>query len=420
MGRRLALLAAGLLVVCTWLPAGYGQGQGVTLDRPSRHAPSERLGLLGGRYTRYGAAQAPRGLTLPGAGQIQPAPTDLSFMPRSAAPRRGGIVPGRYRGPTQLGFIPAPNHRALFRRGALSDQRIGAASGFLAAISPGAPLYGNDMANALRVPQLPIMHLPEERSPFHEMFDLMPTSEAADPQPVPFDNIMDAVEARTQDQMRRLEQEALRLFREATGGRDVAGQPLTPTAKADRIRRAIRLFTAVRDLSGAETAATPDLAALLGVPAADQPSGRYLPQLLLAHTHLQRNMEAGRHIGPAMFCLLAIARDYPEAFAEISAARENPEAHADILLLAAYFGDYENGRSVTLERQMQAYMRVAPAERRAVDDLVLEAYCALVLGDLPRSRRALEAAEAALKNRPPEPRRADQWSTLIAALRYAL
>jgi hypothetical protein len=266
------------------------------------------------------------------------------------------------------------------------------------------------------------MHLPEGRSPFHEMFDLMPTTETADPQPVPFDNIMDAVEARTQDQVLRLEQEALRLFREATGGRDVAGQPLTPTAKADRIRRAIRLFTTVRDLGGAETTATPDLATLLGLPAADQPSGRerYLPQLLLAHTHLQRHMEAGRQFGPAMFCLLAIARDYPEAFAEISAARENPEAHPDALLLAAYFGDYENGRSVTLERQMQAYMRVAPTDRRALDDLVLEAYCALVLGDLPRSRRALEAADAALKDRPPEPRRADQWSTLIAALRYAL
>ncbi len=415
MGRVLVVLLCGALVGLVWAPDARAQGVGVRYSRPADTGASARVGQVGGQYTHR-----PVSPSVAGRPQRGPNVNPIMSFGDTSAPRRGGYFGDRRPAAQRLGMIPSPNYRSLFRKGALSDARIGASSGYLASISATMPLYGRGLPNALRVPEVPLFDVEPGKSPFHRVFNLEPSQTAAEkPARVSFESLMDAVEENTHRNTERLRERAYRLFREATGGKKADGEPLTPQEKPPRLRSAADLFTNVGNLSlydeQINSQASEDLEE-------SERNGRdiYLPHLLSAHAYLECCIDTGQQTDSALRSLIGVARVYPEAFAELAAARREPETYPDRPNLAACFGDFQGGHSPTLDRQMRLYLRTASVATPTLNSLVLQAYCAWVLDDATRARQVLDLAEAQLESAVLSPQGFEEWRNLIAALRYAL
>ena len=78
--------------------------------------------------------------------------------------------------------------------------------------------------------------------------------------------------------------------------------------------------------------------------------------------------------------------------------------------------DAQTGRSPTLDRTMRFYVR-ASTYAPSVENFVLEAYCAWILGDNRRSQIALDRADELIRSVGGDP---GGLGRLIAALRYAV
>lgn len=416
---------AGLLASAFLVGPARAQGPPPTrviYNRPSAQSASQRMDRIGGRYTQSGppAAQRP---TPGGPAQL---PTLATMAPPRVRSLQGGYTPA----PRRLGLIPSPDYRSLFRTGTLSEQRIAAGTGYLSSIAASTPLYGRG-PGTLPLPDVPLFDaLTPQRDEFHEFFDLVPSREAlAPPQTVPFESLMTAVEENTDADVSRTLREAIRLFQQATGAPRPDGEPVPPSEREELLRRAIGLLAGVRDLAGPDPAVRAAIEEITQLAEEDLPLAEAEPNreavlanLLLVHAYLERYRPAGLFIQGAIYNLLRIAREDPEAFRDFVAGRpdEEPEEGAPPPTLASYFGDYEAGHSETLERQMRQYLRMAAGEATSPELYVFQAYCALALGDPQRARTALDHAEAELEQRLASGAEAERWRSLIAALRYAL
>ena len=247
-------------------------------------------------------------------------------------------------------------------------------SGFDASTRLDVPIEGWGYLNSLPVPESP----PAQRAPgtdrFSSYFGLRPAQKKdRSAKPVEYKTLYEAVERNTMNRITRKEEEAIGIFREMTR------TDVEPTQRINGMRRVFRMLDGVRDLD----------------------YENYVPCLLLGHVAIERG-----HLTSAMNELAAAASRYPELF------REGPP-------LASYFGDYnqETGRSEYLDGQMRNYLQML-SSAATVDELVLQAYCAMALDDRPRARLALQRAS-------------DRWLSagarhspgllaLIASLEYGL
>ncbi len=389
---------AGLLGL---VPTLYAQARVAHYDRPSGQSASQRLGLVGGTYTF-----TPGSLTDPQRLQRQGVNPSVASFNAHRPTRRQQV--GRTPSVLRLGQIPAPQQRNLMQFGALTSAQIGASSGFYQATSVTTPIYGYGAQMVPEPRQIPIMELPE-LSEFHRYFGLVEAPPDTPPdQPKTFPELMDELQAETTADAAAAQREALTLFRELTGGFASNGEPVPDTHKPLMTRRAIRLLTSARDLARDRESD------------ASAPSDAYVPDLLLVHVYLERYRAAGLEITSALNSLLTAARHDPEVFHKLSAARTDPSAWSDVVPLAAYFGDYRDGRSEALDRQMRQYLQAVAAQPASVDTLMLEAYCAWVLEDSSRARQALERAELELKRKGTGTRDGQERAALLAALEYAL
>jgi hypothetical protein len=397
MGRVPSLL---VLLCLAWLaqpPGALAQSaRRGTAYTPSRSGPSKRIGIVGGSFTRYSPQVLDIRTGAPNAG--------LPSFSMATRPTRHSRQ-GQSIAPLKLGMVASPGSAGLFREGLLSESQIGTASGFYASVSPSTPLYGWPGLNILPGEETPIEASKPEGSAYHRFFDLTPVRPAASSAPLSFASSVDEAEKRNDDRLRELYKEAFSMFSEATAGQTGSSDALTKDQRTLALRRAGRLLGAARDLT--KTGQSPSSAAPDELPILD---------VLEAHAHLECGRSSGLFAGQALNCLMQAARDDPDTFYRLAQARRNA---GDERPIAAYFGDYRDGRSSLLERQMLQYLRVATVEKPTVDSLVLQAYCAWMLDDSNRAARALDEAENALRECTAD-RRSENWSGLIAALRYAL
>ena len=159
---------------------------------------------------------------------------------------------------------------------------------------------------------------------------------------------------------------------------------MSAVERAARLQRAIQLFSNIRRLD----------------------EKAVIPSLLICHAYLECYSTSSVPLTSAAINSL------------IDAARRRPEVFAERPNIAAHFGDVDpqTGRSATLERQLRRYARIA-AEKSTSDVLVLQAYCAWMLGDSRRAAESLSKAEELLAG---GEQALPQIQLLIAALRYAL
>ena len=182
-------------------------------------------------------------------------------------------------------------------------------------------------------------------SPFHDFFGLTPG---------------DRVEAKAK--------------RQALGAEKVpsiADRVLALQADIDSTKRgaALAAFRDVTTGTGFNTKAIPASMAKLEMWRDAEPRA-FEPLILMAHCALERNK-----IVYALTCLSEAARRNPNFFVE----KFDP---------GAYFGDRRN-----YERQLQRYVRVTTEQQPSPESLIIEAYCAALLGDAERARAATERAE---------------------------
>jgi hypothetical protein len=274
----------------------------------------------------------------------------------------------------RLGPLPSTYRGSLLpTAGTISGWQIQSASGYQRAISVETPLYGWGGMNMLRVTTTPLRVPLPEGSPFHRALGLKPTKDQPPAEePVVFDEVWKTVQRGTDRRVNGRMDEALSLLRELTA------KPMDPKEYLKKADEAFRLFRYVRKLDK-----TDSLSCLLG-----------------AHLALEREQYRS-----AVNDLVAAAMREPETF------RDGPE-------LASYFGDYDEqtGRSARFESQMRALLQ-AVIQGHGPDFSVLEAYCALELGDTRRAGEALDRAEEQLKQGTAA---APELSALVNALRYAL
>jgi hypothetical protein len=400
MGRVTILPALICLVWLAQPPGAVAQTTPRALARPSLTAPSAQIGIIGGRFTRL----SPQVLDIAPQAPHMGRPS-LSMAARSG--RRGALRQGNQRAaaPIRLGMIPSPSQGSLFRQGLLSDFDIGATSGFATSVSPETPLYGWPGLNMLPGQDAPLQEVKPAGSAYHQFFDLTPSPPPSGDATETYSNLLDMAEKRNQTRLQDLYNEAFKVFAEATADRSASGDLVTEEQKLTRLRQAAQLLGAARDLT--KVGQTSTTSASTDLPILD---------VLEAHVHLERNRGWSNYVDEALGCLVRAARDDPDTFHRLAQARHNPGGDRPI---AAYFGDYQDGRSSVLERQMLQYVRVATVAVPTLDSLMVQAYCAWVLDDKVRASRALDEAERTLRERPADQTSAD-WNALIAALRYAL
>lgn len=397
MGRVAVLPALVCLAWLTQPPRALAQIGGINLNRPSLEAPSGRVGNVGGRFTQLSPQVLDVTPRIPNVG--------LPSLSMAQPPGRRGRTGGRTSTPMKLGMVASPGAASLFRNGFLSDFDVGAASGFDISVSPDTPLYGWPGLNMVPGQETPLQAEKSEGSAYHRFFDLAPTRPPSGGAPESFSSLLGLAEQHNQDRLQELREQAFSVFAEATADRTSGGDVLTDEQRMQRLRQAARLFGAARDLTRAgQTAAT------------EAPADLPILDVLEAHTRLECNRNSGFYVDQVLSCLMKAARDDPDAFHRLAQARQNP---GDDQPIAAYFGDYRDGRSSMLERQMLQYVRVATVDTPTLDSLMLQAYCAWVLNDSTRASRALDEAERALRERPAD-QSSENWGALIAALRYAL
>ncbi|MFH1746611.1 MAG: hypothetical protein ABIG44_06135 [Planctomycetota bacterium] len=225
------------------------------------------------------------------------------------------------------------------------------------------------------------MPLPQTRLPtpkrdgsrFQRIFGLSPGEERIRAEEeFTFDDQMSRMETRTDQRVEQLQREGENLFKQATmSGAD-------SVLKQQDLRRVMRVFTSVRHLD----------------------AEAYVPCLLGAHACLEREKVAS-----ALNFLTAAAHRQPEAF-------------RDSQTVASYYGDLDEqtGRSHRLDRLMREYVRQTSAGS-TLDSALLEAYCALVLGEKSRATAALEKAENLINQGASS---SGGLEELLEAIRYAL
>jgi len=393
--RRLCVLPALLYMICAaYPPEAQAQLRRMYADNPSQSGPSSRLGIVGGANTYS-----------PTVIRIAPRTPNVGMPTFSMAPRRNRPSgSGQPVAPLRLGMVASPGRRSLFREGFLSDFDVGAASGFNLSIAPDTPLYGWQGLNMLRGENTPVQATEPKGAAYHRFFDLTPSRPPPESVMESYDNLLDLLDQRNDDRVAELCQQAFDAFADATASRSSPGDAAAAEERSLRLSDAERLFGAARELMsvGQEsvTSSAPELPIL---------------NVLEAHAHLEGSRTSGVAINEALLCLARAARCDPDTFYRLSQARRNEGAERS---LATYFGDYRDGRSGNLERQMLQYVQ-ATTDSSDLESLLLQAYCAWMLGDSQRASRALNEAEKTLRERAAD-RSSENWNGLVAALRYAL
>ena len=393
--RRLCVLPALLYMICAaYPPEAQAQRRRVLADNPSQSGPSSRLGVLGGANTYS-----------PAVISIAPKTPNVGMPSFSMAPRRNRpSYSGQPIAPVRLGMIASPTQRSLIRDGFLSDFDIGAASGFNVSVAPGTPLYGWPGLNMPRGENTPIQATEPQGTAYHRFFDLTPSRPPLDSVMESYDNVVDLLDQCNDDRLAQLYKQAFDAFAEATAERSSPGDVAADEERSLRLGHAQRLFVAASELTKAGQKSVTDSAPELPI-----------LNVLEAHTHLEASRTSGISISEALLCLARAARYDPDTFHRLAQARRNEGAERS---LASYFGDYRDGRSGNLERQMLQYVRTT-TDSSDLESMLLQAYCAWMLGDSQRAARALNEAEKTLRERAAD-RSSENWNGLIAALRYAL
>ena len=391
--------ALGVLLAGPISGARAQVGRGANLSRPTSSGASQRLGLLGGRYTYDW-----------GSSGLSPAGQQSSRLDTNSARRvesRIGMVGGSYtatgpdrpaaelaafsasqalglsnRPPGQRGYeyanarlgpVYIPRGYGLFPGGSVGQGEMRYTSGFDTATRLDVPLEGWAYLNSLPSPGYPAAPKAVGTDRFTDYFGLRPARHKdTNAEPIKYESLYEAVERSTENHIALREEEALKLFH------DVTRLDVEPSVRRDGLRRVVRLLSGVRDLD----------------------ADKYLPCLLLGHVAMERGQ-----VATAMNSLIVAARRDPELF------RKGPA-------LATYYGDYDEktGRSEYLDGQMRNYLG-ALSEATTTNELVLHAYCALTLDDRLRARESLDKAFAQLRS---GARNSEGLAGLIFAMQYGL
>lgn len=359
--NRFALTLIGLIAASAeFTPVARAQYTGVNYNRPSQ-GPSQTVGLVGGLGTRESVRQIdqrrPYGST--GGGPI----LGTFGLGRGAdagpPPLPDAVLPSR-----PLGRSFPWNRRQPFinAAGVYSTTDLQIISGLDLAQSLSMPLMGVDSPRIIP-PRYAEPPQPAADSPFHAMFGLQasaaapPADEAAASGKTLTEHLEDANDRATALLLAR----AKHAFKTAT----LSESP----ARAEEMSRAISALEAVREVRPAE----------------------YEPELLLVHAELFR----GRIWSATMYLQKLVAKN-PGFFTQHKDVRE-------------YFGDVK-----VLEDQARKFIRVGDENPDLVEAQALQAYCAWVLGDLPRVRLTIEAL-ARQQSAKPEVQRALQIAFAINA-----
>ncbi len=341
-----------LLIVCGYLSAtallaepAAGQLRGVLAPRGS-DGPSTQLGIVGGYYTA--TAFDPMAL---GSRSAYSMDYGFASIPRFRAgmTRPLGSVPQALL-PARPALVPARGRYATL--GMVDSNALRDISGLSIATSVFNSPRGWMPGDYLRLsgpPTLPNLG----ESAYHQFFRLEPAPRDRPPEPAgpqPEVSAAQLYEAIHETDVTLMTDRAIRLFREAT-----------QAEVADRTER----------LSQAQDALT---SILYINPVAQTPA------LLCVFLALEREQ-----VHFAMNKLLQAVERNPDLF------REKPD-------LAQYFGDPK-----LLTAQLRKFALVDEVRRSDPASLAIQAYCAWLLDDIPRVRRALEAATRAAEGSPLAP-----------------
>ncbi|MDX2200092.1 MAG: hypothetical protein SF069_14110 [Phycisphaerae bacterium] len=356
------------------------------VNRPSLQGPSQTLGLIGGVFTGRFGDEAGRSLS----GLSNPRTFDAAVGQATQGfgrfGYRGGFSRGNFGGnvlpgiatPTaayaDFGYRPAPT---VLQQLTPTTSMMEAMSGLGGAMSPDLPL-GVSFQNSLPR-SLPNLAPPRSVSPYHDFFGLVPASDG--PSQLAYDlgkpgvvsePILQTAALETlENQQRMRNMSAVSLFRDAT------------RSSATTVEHYVQLENTARELESWRRNDT----------------ANYVPALLLGHVALERD---------ALTHALTALSD---------ATRRNPELFVQKIDPGAYFGDRE-----VFQKQLRKYIRTrTDAGEESPEALVVEAYCALQLGDKIRAKEATEKAEKlALERSFSRPVESGGVDTLIWAIRAAV
>jgi len=341
-------------------PTSLAQYTGINFSRPS-DGPSQRVGLVGGLGTREAVRQLdqrrPYGST--GGGALLGTFGLGAGANEGPPPLPDAVLPS---GPLGRSFPWNRRQPLINPAGVYSTADLRVISGLDLAEGLSMPLLGVDPAR-INPPRFADPTQPTTDSPFHVMFGLEPSSSTSSAEETTTsgktltERLEDANDRATELLLAR----AKHAFKTAT-------LPEAP-AREEEMSRAISALEAVREVRPAD----------------------YEPELLLVHAELFR----GRIWSATMYLQKLVAKN-PGFFAQRKDVRE-------------YFGDVQ-----VLEEQARQFIRVGDENPDLVEAQALQAYCAWVLGDLPRVRLTIEAL-ARQKSASPEVQRALQIAFAINA-----
>lgn len=333
-----------------WLAAGSeARAQGriprARINRPSSNSASQRLGLLGGLYTR-GNRSVLRTTSSTGPGR----PTQGVFRPFRFRMGTGNM---RLPALARPGTSSAQNMRirtpfAMIRGQRASTGRIAGVSGLNTATRLDVPIGGWVSRDVIRLNiRTPAYARPSEQTEFQALIGLRPPPPPVARASRKIESLGLALKQETERRLKTTFERAADAFK--------AGTAAECEDRAQKIGRALRLFYVVRDID------------LEG----------FIAPLLIAHTALEREQTT--------FAARSI----------IQAVRRHPMLFREGFDVGQYYGDRER-----LEDQMRLYVRSGERNPKSVEAHVLSAYCAWVLGDAGRARAALAEAERVSRGEP--------------------
>ncbi len=344
-----------LVVSCAISAPAFAQFTTSARSRPSE-GPSQRIGEVGGRATREGVSQIDQRSFGGGGGPIL---GSYGLTP-DAAPYS---LPAEVL-PAAVGRSYPWNHRSplVEQPGRYSRIDLGMVSGYSTAVSDAVPLFGVE-SDRIRPARINYPLNRPSPSAFHELFGLEPLKEdeSATSDAAPVKSAVELLDEWNQNSVAMSLERALRFFRIST----------TPGAElqSDALARSVSALELVRQ----------------------QRQGGSVADVLLVHAALRRNQ-------------IVTASAYLYDVVE-----RNPGYFTQPVDLASYFGDPE-----MLKKQMQSFVRVGDENPHIVDAQALQAYCAWVLGDIPRVRLTIEAIKK-LSAEKPEARRSVRIAFAIEA-----
>ena len=362
----LAALGVGLAVT----EPAQAQMSRARISRPSETTGSAVFGRTGGRYTVQTRVAPLSGRPVgtagdTGVGGFSPhgtrSPSDVT--------NRQQVGLGAGVGVGGVGYLGARNHAAVYRPGASGDTRVRNVTGQTYATDlrvSSAQVGRINMRSGLRTP---MMAMTEPSSAFHRTFGLVEAEPVLDDRP-PVTSMSPLITARVDQVVGTLADDALMAFRVATSG--------AMDQRTGEFARAAHLLAGARDLRRDDV--TP---ALLGV-----------------HAALARDQ-----VSIAVFNLFEATRRAPDL----------TEAAAG---LASHFGDFDATRrdSANLDTQLRRWVPLGDENPGSVEAQLVSAYCATLLGDRNRARRALDRAETLVADVPPTVRERQVVSTVAAVL----